>query len=83
MALLVDTGYLYALADTGDQNHVHVLRVAQTIQEELILPATVLPEVCYLLHSRLGHAAMRSFLHQLTASSVFVETLQRSDLPHT
>jgi predicted nucleic acid-binding protein len=81
VALLIDTGCLYALADTSDRNHSRVLDVAQNVQEDLILPAPVLPEVCYLLHSRLGHAALRSFLQHLNDSSICIESMLRADLP--
>ena len=34
MTALLDTGYLYALADSDDQNHARALEVAQNIREE-------------------------------------------------
>jgi predicted nucleic acid-binding protein len=48
---LLDTSFLYALADSNDRNHDRVLRVAQSLSGSLLLPIPVLPEVCYLLAS--------------------------------
>lgn len=57
-----------------------VLAVAEAINDPLILPAVVLPEVCYLIASRLGHQAMRLFLANLAASETQIETLTLTDL---
>lgn len=48
--------------------------------DRLILPVTVLPEVSYLIGSRLGHATMRQFLRQLAASKVAIEPVTMNDL---
>jgi hypothetical protein len=76
----LDTSFLFALADTADNNHTRVLDVARQLHEPLILPLPVLPEICYLLASRLGHAAIRRFLHELAASATSLEALTRADL---
>jgi uncharacterized protein len=80
MTVIVDTSFLFALADQGDRNHGRVLAVAEAINEPLILPAVILPEVCYLIASRLGHQAMRLFLGNLAASETQLETLTLTDL---
>jgi uncharacterized protein len=77
---LLDTSFLYALADSNDRNHDRVRQVAQSLSESLLLPIPVLPEVCYLLASRLGHAAMRRFLEELTASDTVLEPIDHLDL---
>ncbi len=80
MTVIVDTSFLFALTDQGDRNHARVLAVAGAINEPLIIPAVVLPEVCYLIASRLGHQAMRHFLANLAASDTQIETLTLTDL---
>jgi len=80
MTLILDTSFLFALSDKGDRNHKRVLTVAQTISEPLILPMVVLPEVCYLIASRLGHQAMRQFLINLAASDTKLEPVALTDL---
>lgn len=80
MTVILYTSFLFALTDGGDRNHARVLAVAAAINEPLILPAVVLPEVCYPIASRLGHQAMRHFLALLVASDTQLETLTLTDL---
>ncbi len=80
MSVVLDTSFLYALADDSDRNHIRVLDVASSLTEPLILPLPVLPEICYLLASRLGHFAMRRFLSELVASDTLLEPTDRADL---
>ncbi|WP_292871685.1 hypothetical protein [Nostoc sp. LPT] len=62
MTVILGTSFLFALADQSDRNHDRVLAVAHSINEPLLLPSVVLPEICYLIASRLGHQAMCQFL---------------------
>ncbi len=52
----------------------------QSINEPLLLPSVVLPEVCYLIASRLGHQAMRKFIANLVVSGVQIESMTATDL---
>jgi predicted nucleic acid-binding protein len=80
MPTIADTGYLFALADTKDTHHQSALDVARAVSDTIILPVTVLPEICYLLDSRLGHDAMRQFLARLQAGPMLIEPMAKSDL---
>ncbi|TRU26201.1 MAG: PIN domain-containing protein [Microcystis aeruginosa Ma_SC_T_19800800_S464] len=80
MTAILDTSFLFALTDQSDRNHERVLAVAQSINESLVLPVVVLPEVCYLIGSRLGHQAMRRFVSSITPDTVQVEPLMPDDL---
>jgi uncharacterized protein len=80
MTAILDTSFLFALTDLSDRNHDRVLSVAQTINELLVLPTVVLPEVCYLIASRLGHRAMRQFLSNLVDNNIQFEPLTPDDL---
>ncbi|MFZ4641471.1 MAG: VapC toxin family PIN domain ribonuclease, partial [Nodosilinea sp.] len=62
MTAILDTSFLFALTDQSDRNHQRVLAVSQNVNEPLILPGVVLPEICYLVSSRLGHQTMRHFV---------------------
>lgn len=65
MAVILDTGILYAAGDADDAWHE---RAASLLAEETglrVVPVTVVPEVCYLLHARLGVRAERAFLDTL------------------
>ena len=80
MTALLDTSFLFALTDQSDRNHQRVLAVAQRANEPLVLPVVVLPEVCYLIASRLGHQAMRRFVSSITSDTVQVEPVTTEDL---
>ena len=80
MTAILDTSFLFALTDQDDRNHSRVLAVAQSASELSILPVVVLPEICYLLASRLGHKAMRRFVFSLTANAIQLEPVVSKDL---
>jgi len=80
MTAILDTSFLFALTAQNDRNHAPVLAIAQTLNEPLMLPTVVLPEICYLLTSRLGHRAMRQFIANLTISTTQLEPLSATDL---
>ena len=80
MTAILDTSFLFALTDQSDRNHQRVLSHAQNIKERLVLPVVVLPEICYLVASRLGHQAMRRFLASMTPNAVQLETVTIEDL---
>lgn len=71
---------MFALTDQSDRHHQRVLAVAQSVNEPLVLPVAVLPKVCYLIASRLGHQAMRRFVSSMTPNTVQVEPLIPEDL---
>ena len=80
MALLLDTGILYALADADDNWHDRARALVESSREPLLTPVTVLPEVTYLLQRRLGPAVERRFVASLVAGEVHVERLTTIDL---
>jgi len=80
MAILVDTGILYALADADDRWHQPAKTWLDDVSELLIVSVTALPEVAYLLHTRLGAAAELAFVQSLAGGELEVEDLRRTDL---
>ena len=80
MAVLVDTGILYALADADDRWHEPASAWLEDVSELLIVSVTALPEVAYLLHTRLGPAPELAFVQSLAAGELEVEDLRRTDL---
>lgn len=52
--ILVDTGPLVALGARNDRYHPACADLLASETEELLVPATVTAEVCYLLQSRAG-----------------------------
>ena len=80
MAILVDTGILYALADSDDAWHARARQWIEGITDLLIVPVTVLPEAAYLIHTRLGPAAELAFVHSIVAGELEVEDIGGGDL---
>lgn len=63
--ILLDTSAIYAMADTGDKDHVEALRLfeaAQKADEELVTHSYVLVESAALLQRRLGLKTALDFL---------------------
>jgi hypothetical protein len=73
MPLLVDTGVWYALADRRDAWHARVRALFESNHEPLLAPVTVLPEVTYLLATRLGAHAERAFVHAIVHGELTIE----------
>jgi predicted nucleic acid-binding protein len=68
--MLVDSSYLYALSDRSDKNHHSAVGFLTSLGANWAVPMTTLPEVCYLLESRISHRAMRDFAGLLAADQV-------------
>jgi predicted nucleic acid-binding protein len=81
MSTIVDTGFLFALANSNDIHHDPAIEVAGALSDTIVVPITVLPEICYLLDSRLGHNAMRQFLLRLQTGPMLIEPISKQDLP--
>jgi predicted nucleic acid-binding protein len=79
VALLVDTGILYALADTDDGWHSRVREYFQDGREVLLVPVTVTVEVAYLLREHLSVAAEHEFIASLAMGELGVEMLTAAD----
>lgn len=79
MTAILDTSFLFALTDQSDRNHQRILAIAQNANEWLVLPIAVLPEICYLIASRLGHLAMRRFVASMPPDAVQIEPVLPED----
>ncbi len=65
MLAIVDSGPLYAAADTADDAHAVSLATLQRRDLQLVLPTLVVAEVTYMIGRRLGHRAEARFLRGL------------------
>ena len=75
MAVLLDTGILYAYYDRRDSWHPASRALIEKEAGGLIVPAPVLPEVDYLLGERLGGEAQATFYEGLINGSYFIADL--------
>ena len=77
---LMDTGILYALADKKDSWHKRAVDFVSVFGGRLIVPFTVIPEVCYLLNAYMGQAAELAFINSLVKRELSVEHFREGDL---
>lgn len=75
MAILVDTGILYAYYDRADRWHGAALELMRAEAGGLLVPAPVVPEVDHLLGNRLGAGARRMFYRGLIEASYLLVDL--------
>lgn len=77
--IVVDTGPLVALADADDQDHLSCVKWLQSCRSRLVIPATIVAEVCYLLGSRCGARVEAAFLETLAAARPFEVAVPTAD----
>lgn len=65
MTVVVDTGAMIALIDRDDRNHASLRKAFEAAPGDWVLPWAILPEVDYLVASRLGHTTARAFQSDL------------------
>jgi len=79
VALILDTGPLYASLDRSDADHAACRRLIEEAQETLVIPAPVLVEVDYWIHARLHPGVLVALLDDIEAGAYRVEDLQDAD----
>jgi predicted nucleic acid-binding protein len=79
VALILDTGPLYASLDRSDADHAACRRLFETADEPLVIPAPVLVEVDYWVQTRLHAGVLLAFLDDIIAGAYRVEELQAQD----
>jgi predicted nucleic acid-binding protein len=83
MAVVCDTGAIFALYDADDAHHEAVKSFAETEPGPLFLPVVLLAEIDYLLSTRLSQDAALDFLESVeqgtfTLVPLLIEDLARS-----
>ena len=79
MALILDTGPLYASLDRSDADHVACRALIESADEPLVIPAPVLVEVDYWIQQRLQPGALVALLADIEAGAYVVADLVASD----
>lgn len=81
MALICDTGPLYAAMDRADADHEACRELLSMSSEPLLVPSPVVVELDWLASSRLGQGPFTSFLADAEAGDVTIVDLARADYP--
>lgn len=79
MALILDTGVLYAALDRRDAAHEKCRRLLKDTDEQIVIPAAIFPEVDYLLNMRARPEALLGVLDDIAAEAYLVEDLLPRD----
>ncbi len=79
MALICDTGPLYAAMDRADVDHEACKQLLSDASERLLVPAPVVVELEWLASSRLGLQPFSSFLSDVESDDVGIVDLVRTD----
>lgn len=80
MAVLLDSGIVYAYYDRSDRWHAAAKQLCEVEAGGLLLPSVVAAEVDHLLGVRLGGAARRLFYRGLVAASFLLVELPQQRL---
>lgn len=79
MALILDTGPLYASLDRSDADHAACRALIETAIEPLVIPAPVLVEVDYWISQRLGPGVLVALLDDIDSGAYVVADLATVD----
>jgi predicted nucleic acid-binding protein len=80
MALIIDTGFLYATIDVTDRHHRAVMRTLRQVEpERLILPTATVVELGLLMNTRLGRQVTARYISSLEKRPLLFEPLRRDD----
>lgn len=79
MALILDTGPLYASLDRSDADHEACRKLIEEADEALVIPAPVLVEVDYWIQQRLHSGALVALLDDIASGAYQVEELRPDD----
>ena len=81
MALVVDTGPLFSSVDRRDADHVACRALLEGSSEPLVIPAPVLVELDYLVHTRLHPGVFVAILDDIARGAFSVVQLDGDDYP--
>lgn len=79
MALILDTGPLYASLDRSDADHAACRALIEATAEVLVVPAPVLVEVDYWVHQRLHPGALVALLDDIEQGAYVIEDVEAGD----
>lgn len=79
MALILDTGPVYASLDRSDDDHQRCRRLIEEADEPLLIPAPVLVEVDYLIHRSLTPGVLVALLADIDSGAYEMVSVTPAD----
>lgn len=80
MAIVADSGAIFALYDRKDRHHAAVRRALDEERSLVVIPSAVLGELDYLLRQHLGIRAEIDFIESIMSGSFTLEDLTPEDV---
>jgi uncharacterized protein len=80
LTAVIDAGIIYSLVDSADTAHDRAVTALQAEAQAIVVPQVIMPEICYLIGSRLGAAQETAFVRYLVDSDWRLEPLTDADL---
>ena len=78
--IVADTSAIVALIDRDDRHHTVLREAFEAQPHEWVLPWAILPEVDYIVQSKLGLSAARAFRRDVAEGAFLVEWDDGSDM---
>ncbi len=79
--IIADTGFFVALANRRDRHHAMAVKSLKSLGEPLITTWPVLTETCHLMVTRLGIAAVETFMASAGGGAFDLFSLTAEELP--
>ena len=79
MAVLLDSGFLFASLNASEAEHEATIRVLESLRESIVLPVPAITEVAYLLARDIGQDAASDFVASLAETELTLETPLKED----
>ena len=70
MAVLLDSGFLFASLTASESEHQATIRVLENIREPIVLPVSAITEVAYLLARDINNEAAADFVASLATTEL-------------
>lgn len=67
MAVLLDSGFLFASLNASESEHQATVRVLENIHEPIVLPVPAITEIAYLLARDINNEAAADFVASLAS----------------
>jgi predicted nucleic acid-binding protein len=80
LAIVADSGAIFALYDRKDRHHKAVRRVLDAERSLVVIPSAILGELDYLLRQHLGIHAELDFIESVITGSFTLENLVSEDV---
>jgi uncharacterized protein len=78
MAVLLDSGFLFASLNASESEHQATIRVLENIREPIVLPIPAITEVAYLL-ARINNETAADFVASLATTELTLEIPRQED----